>query len=1106
MLIREVRNSILYSNPNLKNVLSNFNRKHDYFRCNFSINYIKDIRHVKDKMKINGTVFKALYDSIISVPRTLKNQSAGILRLWVRQCEFVFAQRVRRGQQMISLYTKLWEERALVELLSKMRRQISKCGKEVIISAVGISAYNWDSNRISNNDMKKYLNELDYIYLLAEKTIGCEHCSELQKDVCKCDNNNGNEKRSYDNWIPFVEKQDMVVWRKEHENSNYYEYKVYGSFNDVSGEDFLNVHIDTKYRKLWDNTAISLEVIEQDPSPNSHSDIVYWEMLWPKLFVNRDYVFNRRFMVDSDKKAIILMSRGTKHPACPVKENKYRVDTYWSCMIIKPYTELDKPGIEFGLTYFDNPGVNIPSTVTTWVAMRAMPDYLNRLRLATREYKSYCQSNSVNYICRISDYQSKVEDDETVTQVLLHKQKSRTQSALMLSIENIIRSRIRRSQGIYITDEDKLSKDAATNSLNSPADNMSERSKKNVEMVLNHGNTNKNIGLGCLTMNDDKTIQSLQSDYFNNDENIDINNCEMILLGDDVPDGFVTNTPGNSNIENIPTKDNYLTFDSNLLQDEKSCESSSLQENASNNNNYHENDTVHGETDINYLLNDFFGMWPVDYQFDIHFLKKFMKFKYTIPKSIDCSRNADFPYHQVIIIGAGISGIAASLTLYQSGYRNIKILEAQEEPGGRIKTLQLENGFIELGAQWIHGTTNNCLYKIAKKHGLLSTELSKEGTGLFVRDDGLIFDNQLINDVHVQIERISLECEKFVHKHTFPYSFGDFLEEQFHNYLEQSNLPDEVCEMKKELFDWHVRFLLVDNSCNCLKKVSAKEWGKYIDGSEYVNLRNGYKSLVDTLLKMIPSEIVQCKCPVVKIDWNNHRNIMKIHCANGKTFYCDHIIVTTSLGVLKSSECIFEPPLPQSLKQSIDAIGFYGIAKIFLIFEHKWWNTNGFQLVWRKSTKLSGANSWTRFITGFDVIYNQPNILLGWVGGEGVPKMEKLTDVEVGNHCTDLLKQFLNQSVPKPIKVIRSKWMSSPWVLGSYSHITTRCDKTDTGPNTLRKPVVVRGVPKILLAGEACSPTHFSTTHGAFESGQKQANTLIKYFRRTKTQSSYFDI
>lgn len=52
-----------------------------------------------------------------------------------------------------------------------------------------------------------------------------------------------------------------------------------------------------------------------------------------------------------------------------LKSVRNRVATYWSYMVIRPYTEFDEPGIEFGLTYFDDPGVNIPTAVTAWVAM-----------------------------------------------------------------------------------------------------------------------------------------------------------------------------------------------------------------------------------------------------------------------------------------------------------------------------------------------------------------------------------------------------------------------------------------------------------------------------------------------------------------------------------------------------------------------------------------------------------------------------------------------------------------------------------------------------------------------------------------------------------------
>lgn len=55
-----------------------------------------------------------------------------------------------------------------------------------------------------------------------------------------------------------------------------------------------------------------------------------------------------------------------------LKSVRNRVKTYWSYMVIKPYTEFHERGIEFGLTYFDDPGVAVPSAVTAWVALRGL--------------------------------------------------------------------------------------------------------------------------------------------------------------------------------------------------------------------------------------------------------------------------------------------------------------------------------------------------------------------------------------------------------------------------------------------------------------------------------------------------------------------------------------------------------------------------------------------------------------------------------------------------------------------------------------------------------------------------------------------------------------
>lgn len=56
---------------------------------------------------------------------------------------------------------------------------------------------------------------------------------------------------------------------------------------------------------------------------------------------------------------------------------------------------------------------------------------------------------------------------------------------------------------------------------------------------------------------------------------------------------------------------------------------------------------------------------------------------------------------------------------------------AQERAGGRVCTAQLERGYLELGAQWIHGE-DNPIYHIAHKQNLLSNTTSAEGLGPYI--------------------------------------------------------------------------------------------------------------------------------------------------------------------------------------------------------------------------------------------------------------------------------------------------------------------------------------------------------------------------------------
>lgn len=106
-----------------------------------------------------------------------------------------------------------------------------------------------------------------------------------------------------------------------------------------------------------------------------------------KLFANRDYVFNRRFFVDRNRKLIIIVNKSIVHPFSPKRPNIQRVNDYWSCMVIRSTSNsLKTPGLEYVLTYFENPGVVLPQSVTSWVAQKQLPDFLHKLYTATLDY------------------------------------------------------------------------------------------------------------------------------------------------------------------------------------------------------------------------------------------------------------------------------------------------------------------------------------------------------------------------------------------------------------------------------------------------------------------------------------------------------------------------------------------------------------------------------------------------------------------------------------------------------------------------------------------------------------------------------------------------
>ncbi|KAF7995594.1 hypothetical protein HCN44_006701 [Aphidius gifuensis] len=386
-------------------------------------------------------------------------QRLQVTKACIKQFQLITSQRVRRSFKLFNIYTKLRQEIGSKEFLKLWKKKLENNTKEFLFSSIAVTIFNWDHERITDNELYSYASEIEVIHMLRDSSVVCEKChlrlviDQKQNDVkyCTCHGSKTPFASVNDDceWKPFIEREDMLIWRKEEPNSGgLYAYKVFGKFSDVSAEEFLQVQVDVDYRKEWDPTAKELSIIDTDPmsisAKDDRTDVVYWEMIWPRLFSNRDYVYQRRWVVDEEKGIVVIVSKVIDHPSVPKRPDTYRVQSYWSYMVIKPCTKFNEPGIEFGLTYFDDPGVNIPSAVTAWVAMSGLPDFLIRMRHAAKDYKNYIFKKNINSPIAEKEKEEQVItiDDKNINKNITEEfdttQSSREQEILTIKNDKLI--------------------------------------------------------------------------------------------------------------------------------------------------------------------------------------------------------------------------------------------------------------------------------------------------------------------------------------------------------------------------------------------------------------------------------------------------------------------------------------------------------------------------------------------------------------------------------------------------------------------------------------------------------------------------------------------
>lgn len=425
--------------------------------------------------------------------------------------------------------------------------------------------------------------------------------------------------------------------------------------------------------------------------------------------------------------------------------------------------------------------------------------------------------------------------------------------------------------------------------------------------------------------------------------------------------------------------------------------------------------------------------------------------------SSSCQHDTVFPTDKtVIIVGAGISGLAAAKKLHEKGFKVI-VLESQDKAGGRLRTNRSLGVAFDEGASWIHGIDENPITTLAQQAGM--TSAFTDDTSRTSYDIGGVLRNPVTyNNAEDELSSILNSLNK---KGNSTQSF-----ETVFNNLYSSKAKDRLW---KFLLSTYVTFDTGD-----LDKLSSLI---YNEGEEYSGIEkiatNGYDTITQFLSKDLNILLNQ---RVSKVDYTNTK-VKITH--NGTIIEADYAVITVPLGVLKANAIQFSPSLPLPKQTAIQKIGMNCVNKFLLT-----WNTAFWDDVQYISYTPEIKDKFNYFVN-LKKVTPTVNALMTFAYANYARQTETMTDAKVIDEIMSHLKDIYGNKIPNPTNMLRTKWQSNENSFGAYSYtaVGTEMQHFDDLAEEIDN--------RVFFAGEHTEIDYFSTAHGAYLSGIREADKII---------------
>jgi monoamine oxidase len=418
----------------------------------------------------------------------------------------------------------------------------------------------------------------------------------------------------------------------------------------------------------------------------------------------------------------------------------------------------------------------------------------------------------------------------------------------------------------------------------------------------------------------------------------------------------------------------------------------------------------------------------------------------------------------VIVVGAGMAGLAAARTLHNQGYR-VVIVEARNRPGGRVWTSRAwPDSPLDMGASWIHGVRDNPISELADRFEVERIATDYDDVTLYDAD-GYEVDEDDVEELDEAYEELLAEVEAAGEELDEDRPLGDL----FAEILAEWDLSAE-----EEAAVWYAVNLEIEQDFAAdVDELSAWYWdeGDGFGGGDVI-FPDGYDQIVNGLAQGLDIRLNHTVQQVI-----HDNGGVRVVTEQGE-FTADYAVITLPLGVLQSGRVQFSPALPAGKQAAINRLGMGLLNKLYLRFPDVFWDEEGEWIGHIAGTK----GEWAIFLNQY--LYTGQPVLMAFHGGPAARRLEALSDTQTVAAAMTVLRTIFGDDIPEPDGWQISRWASDPLAGGSYSYRPPGSSGDDH--DTLAEPVNGR----LFFAGEATSADYNATVHGAYLSGLRAAGEI----------------